>query len=174
MDGDVPANDGRRRLLGTLQANYEQLRKFAERRLRSSDCADDVVQETFVRVAMLDEQTPIENPLSFLYRVTGNLSLDWLRERKVRERHLESGALPEYVADASPDGEAQLLSQQRLKILVDAVAELPPRCREVFHLRKLEHLSSLQIAERLGISRNMVEKHLRKALLHCQTRLDEA
>jgi RNA polymerase sigma-70 factor (ECF subfamily) len=174
VDDDAPVADSRSRLLSVLQANYEPLRRFAERRMRSRDASADVVQEACVKIAMLDEHAVIENPLAFLYRVAGNLSLDWLREREVRERYLESGELPEQVADGSPDGEASLLSQQRLQVLAAAVAELPPRCGEVFRLRKLEHLSSQDIAQRLGISRNMVEKHLRKALLHCQSRLDEA
>ncbi|HEX7817318.1 RNA polymerase sigma factor [Dyella sp.] len=174
MDEDPHKPDGRGRLLRALQANYDSLRRFAERRIRSREYAADVVQETYVRIATLDEHATIENPLAFLYRVTGNLSMDWLREREVRERHVESGALPEHVVDGAPDGEARLLSQQRLEVLAVAVAELPPRCGEVFRLRKLEHLSSQDIAQRLGISRNMVEKHLRKALLHCQAKLDEA
>ncbi len=174
MEGDAGGGQARQGLLRALLANYEPLRRFAERRMRSRDLATDVVQEAFLRIATVDEHASIDNPLSFLYRVTGNLSLDWLREREVRERHVDAGELPEDVADSSPDGEAVLQSRQRLEILAAAVAELPPRCGEVFRLRKIEHLSTQQIAERLDISRNMVEKHLRKALLHCQARLEQA
>jgi len=170
---DAPAAQGPAALLRALEHHYEPLRRFVERRLHSSETAADIVQETCVKVAMLDERTVIQNPLAFLYRVAGNLSLDWLREREVRERHIESGELPD-VADGAPDSEAYIAGHQRLKILAEAVAELPPRCAEVFRLRKLEHLEPKDIAERLGISRNMVEKHLRKALAHCQARLDEA
>lgn len=161
-------------LLHVLQHHYEPLRRFVERRTRSPDSAADVIQETFLKVALMDQRLVVRNPLAFLYRIVGNLSLDWLREREVRERHIETGDLPDDVADQAPDGEARIAAQQRLHILAAAVAELPPRCAEVFRLRKIEHLSAQEIAERLGISRNMVEKHLRKALLHCQTRLDEA
>ncbi|UPG95434.1 RNA polymerase sigma factor [Luteibacter aegosomatissinici] len=166
MQGPAP-------LLRVLQNHYEPLRRFVERRMRSPETAADIVQETYVKVAMLDEATVVRNPLAFLYRIAGNLSLDWLREREVRERHFESGELPE-VADGAPDSEAHIAGHQRLQILADAVAELPPRCSEVFRLRKLEHMEPQQIADQLGISRNMVEKHLRKALTHCQARLDEA
>lgn len=171
---DAPALEGPAPLLRALQHHYEPLRRFVERRMRSPETAADIVQETYLKVAMLDERTVVRNPLAFLYRVAGNLSLDWLREREVRERHVVSGELPEHVADGAPDGEARIAAQQRLGILATAVAELPPRCAEVFRLRKLEHLAPQEIAERLGISRNMVEKHLRKALAHCQARLDEA
>lgn len=173
LQEDASAVQGPAPLLRVLQLHYEPLRRFVERRMRSPETAADIIQETCVKVAMLDERTVIQNPLAFLYRVAGNLSLDWLREREVRERHIESGELPD-VPDGAPDSEAHVAGGQRLRILADAVAELPPRCGEVFRLRKLEHLEPQEIADRLGISRNMVEKHLRKALAHCQARLDEA
>ncbi|QWT18623.1 sigma-70 family RNA polymerase sigma factor [Bacillus sp. NP157] len=157
-----------------LQTHYEPLRRFVARRMRSQETAADIIQETYVKVAMMDAATEVRNPLAFLYRIAGNLSLDWLREREVRERHIDSGELPDHVADGAPDGEARIAGHQRLRILADAVAELPPRCGEVFRLRKIEHMETQAIADQLGISRNMVEKHLRKALAHCQARLDEA
>jgi len=64
------------------------------------------------------------------------------------------------------------VARQRLDKLVEAVNTLPPRCRAVFILRKFENLSQAEIAERLGISRNMVEKHLRHALQTLQ-KIDE-
>ena len=82
--------------------------------------------------------------------------------------------MPEEVPDRSPSAETRIDARERLAILAGAVEELPPRCREVFMLRKVEGLDQAEIARRLGISRNMVEKHLRKALLVCAARLKES
>ena len=41
-------------------------------------------------------------------------------------------------------------------------------------MSRLDGLRNGEIAERLGISRNMVEKHIIKAMLHCRRRLDAA
>ena len=71
-----------------------------------------------------------------------------------------------------PDAEAVAAARERICILIEAVNELPPRCREVFLLSRFDDLSNGQIAERLGISRNMVEKHVIKAMVHCRRRLD--
>jgi RNA polymerase sigma factor (sigma-70 family) len=73
---------------------------------------------------------------------------------------------------ASPERIA--LARERLALLAAAMDELPPRCREVFVLRQVEQLDQAEIARRLCISRNMVEKHLRKALLHCRARVELA
>ncbi|MGH8366261.1 MAG: sigma factor-like helix-turn-helix DNA-binding protein, partial [Pseudomonas sp.] len=60
-----------------------------------------------------------------------------------------------------------------LEMLERALAELPPLCRDSFLLRKLDGLSHLQIAERLGISRALVEKHIVNAMKHCRARMRE-
>ena len=60
---------------------------------------------------------------------------------------------------------------QRLEMLQCALAELPRLCRESFLLRKIEGLSHPQIAEQLGISRAMVEKHIVNAMKHCRIRM---
>ena len=59
--------------------------------------------------------------------------------------------------------------RQRIAIVGRAIDGLPPRCRDAFLLCKRDHLSPAEAAETLGISRNMVEKHLRHALKHCRT-----
>lgn len=67
--------------------------------------------------------------------------------------------------------DAALERRERLRLLAHAIAELPPRRREVFLLHKIDGLSHSQVAERLGISRSKVEKHVMKALAHCRDRL---
>ena len=62
---------------------------------------------------------------------------------------------------------------QRLEMLERALAELPVACRDSFLLRKLEGLSHVQIAERLNISRSLVEKHIVNAMKHCRVRMRE-
>jgi RNA polymerase sigma-70 factor (ECF subfamily) len=61
--------------------------------------------------------------------------------------------------------------EARVAILRAAIAELPERRRVVFILHRLHHLSPDQIAVRLRISRNMVDRHLRRAFAHCLDRL---
>ena len=63
------------------------------------------------------------------------------------------------------------LRLQRLEQLKEVLAELSPRRREALMLHRFEGLSQAQIAERMGISTSMVEKHIAFALLHCKRRL---
>jgi RNA polymerase sigma-70 factor (ECF subfamily) len=59
--------------------------------------------------------------------------------------------------------EDELDMQQRVQNLADALAALPPRCREVFLLHRMENLTYSQIATHCGISVSTVEKHIARA-----------
>lgn len=158
-------------LIREFQSHYDVLRLFVRRRVRSIELAADILQDCYLRIAGHDRSVRVDNPLSFFYRVAGNLIIDRIRERDARERHADPTGLTEELPDHTPPPEQVLAARQRLQLLIRAIDELPPRCREVFLLRKVELLEFDEIAARLGISRNMVEKHLRKALLHFQSRL---
>lgn len=154
-----------------IDAYYGELRSYASRKLRNPIAAEDVVQEAWLRFATSGNK--ITNPRAYLYRLVANLVIDQQRREQaglgaiVRTfDHLD-------IADETADTERQLMARQRLALLTKAVFELPPRCRDCFILRRFDDLDPDEIAERMGISRNMVEKHLRQALVHCARRLCE-
>ena len=64
--------------------------------------------------------------------------------------------------------EEEISAHQMLGLHCEAVAELPPRCRQVYLLRKVHSLSHKEIAEHLGIAVSTVEKHLLKAVEQCE------
>ena len=53
-----------------------------------------------------------------------------------------------------------------------ALQELPLNCRKVFVWQKIEGLTQAEIAERLGLSRNMVEKYMIRTLRHLRERVE--
>jgi RNA polymerase sigma-70 factor (ECF subfamily) len=64
------------------------------------------------------------------------------------------------------------MDRESLSKLEQAIETLPERQREVFLLNRVEGLDPAAVAARLGISRNMVDKHLRQALVRCLQYLD--
>lgn len=153
-----------------VELHYGELRAYARRRVGNAATADDLVQEACLRLASVDAGK-IENPRAFLYRIIGNLVIDYRRRESTRARHLVPIEDDFDVADEAADAERRCIARQELVLLSRAVAELPPRCRECFILRRFDDLPQDEIARRMGISRNMVEKHLRHAMLYCATRL---
>ncbi|MDZ4262141.1 MAG: sigma-70 family RNA polymerase sigma factor [Pseudomonadota bacterium] len=162
-------------LLTTLADCYEELKAFLLRKFGSPQLEEEVVQENWMRVHRLSPTPQVNQPRVYLFKMASNLAIDNLRAEKARTRYIATGtAIPEDVRCHAPLPDRVLDYQQRLVILRQAVDELPPRCREVFLLHKLEGVSHAEIASLLGISKNMVEKHVIRGLAHCRDRLRKA
>lgn len=134
--------------------------------------AEDVVQESYVRFAGQDDNaTALRQPVAYLYRVVRNLALDCLRhlslEKAAPEDALEQVAAPA----ASPEREA--LYRDELRVLAEALAELPERTRTAFEMHRLGGHTQQQIAARLGVSVGLVNRLIDDALTHCAERLDK-
>jgi RNA polymerase sigma factor (sigma-70 family) len=137
------------------------LRGHLRLRLRDDHGAEDIAQETFLRVWRNRDAQIIENPRSYLFRVANNIATDRLRERQ-RWQWTDDSALVETEDDASP--ERTVAAREELALVQRAIDRLPEDCRRAFLLR-LEGASHAEIAAALGISRSMVEKHLANALV---------
>ena len=157
---------------GLYIRHHAALHRFLARMLRCDETAADVAQEAYLRLLRFAPGSAIGNSRAYLFQVAANAARDRMARERTRDRVVDRGPPPEAVCSVDPDAEATTAARQRLGIIANAMDELPPRCREVFLMSRLDGLSHGEIADRLGISRNMVEKHIIKALLHCRRRLD--
>lgn len=154
-----------------LAESYNELVRHVARRLGGRADADDVIQDTYLRVRKIPPETEIHNPRSYLFRIADNVALDHLRSRNARNRHLTADDSFDAPSDEA-SAERTVDYRQRLKLLERAVAELPPRQREVFLLHKFDGFSHSEIATELGITRSAVEKLIMKSLASLRDRLD--
>lgn len=153
---------------------HADLRRFLLRRLRCEETAADVAQEAYLRLLRFAPRRAIEDTRAYLFQVAANAAHDRLARERTRDGLLDDEASPEAMPSGEADVEAAAAARQRLSLVAEAIEELPPRCREVFLMSRLDGLRHGEIAARLGISRNMVEKHIIKAMLHCRRRLTAA
>jgi RNA polymerase sigma-70 factor (ECF subfamily) len=152
---------------GLFERNKRELLGYLTRRVGREDAAD-LLQETFVRVLRRGQFEAVDNPPALLHQIAINLVRDFVRRRKTEASHFEFGDLPEDVPSSEVPAEERIAHQQRLRCLRAAADTLPPRCREVFIMAAFEDVPLDEIAKRLDISRNMVEKHMRFALHRCR------
>jgi len=68
------------------------------------------------------------------------------------------------MADDGPAPDRRILGREQLDQALDVIRSLPPRTRDAFLLHRFEDLTYRQIADRLGVSVSMIEKHLAEAL----------
>ncbi len=153
-------------IFAQLIKNYEQeIRGVLIRRCGCAETAADILQETYQRLLSSGLWQQAENPRALLHRIAANLATDYERRQATQAKYITPAEeLPEVSDPSTSTPEQILLAHERLERLAEAVETLPPKCRSVFVLRKVNGLSQAEIAERLNISRNMVEKHLRHAL----------
>ena len=144
------------------------LQKFLMRRLRSTQHAQDLAQETYLRLLHLDRGEFVRKPQAYLYRIASNL----VYEFKLRERNepvtFDSEAL-EHAAEctaAASEETDRLGIQQQIEAML---AGLPPLYRAVLVLRKRDGLSYAEIARTLDISVHTVKKYLARAVAQCRS-----
>lgn len=143
------------------------LKRFLGRFLYRKEDIDDMAQEAFLRAYKATEGRDIEFPKAYLFRVAKNLALKELgRKSKQMTDYLEE-SLVEDETNASDLLEEHLVAEQKINLYFDAIAELPPQCRRVFLMRKVQALPHLAIANELGISKSAVEKHIAIGVARC-------
>jgi RNA polymerase sigma-19 factor, ECF subfamily len=149
----------------TLFEHYQPiLLRYVVYRLRDTDLAHDIVQETFVRV--WEHRSSISPRLPFfpyLLRISGNLMKDYFKHRQVRTKYEDEVPKPEHSAHDDPEisFHLNLLEREIVKVVNTHLAD---RCRTVFLLSRVEGKSNREIAETLGISVKTVENQIRHAL----------
>ena len=122
--------------------------------------ADDVAQETFVRLwraGLAGEDS--RRVLAWIYRTGTRLAIDLLRARsRIASADEETAALAR-LASLAPDGEDALSARQTLAALA---ASLPADELEVALLSRIDGLTQAEIAEVSGVSERTVRRSLRR------------
>ncbi|MBA5867880.1 MAG: sigma-70 family RNA polymerase sigma factor [Nitrospira sp. CR1.3] len=156
------------------QQYYGELLRFLTAKLGCREQAADVAQDTFVRLRSQKDLTTVVQPRAFLYKTALNLTVDLFRRQRVRSEGTTQLDAIEEMPSTIPRQDCEVEAKERVRLLYAAIEELPPKCRQVFLLHKFKELPHAEIARRLGISKNMVEKHVMKAMGHCRRRVEEA
>nr|WP_258076994.1 RNA polymerase sigma factor [Xanthomonas arboricola] len=149
---------GRARFDQAIGLLHADLLAYMRRRLRDPDTANDLTQETLLRLLAYRDAPDIGDYALLMYRIAHNVVLEHWRTR--HRRH--ANAHVDQIADA----------RRILQYLhIHTLPALPPRCRQAFILNRIDGLTYPQVAAAMGISIKMVEKHISRALAACRNAL---
>lgn len=137
--------------------------------LRTPTEAEDVVQESFLRVLQhRDTLADIRDLRPWLVRIAWNLALD--RKRRVRPEQMDDVFASVLASPQRPTDEV-LAEARRLNDVLSVIEQLPHRESEVLLLTAIEELSTAEIATVLKKSESSVRSLLFRARTHLQERL---
>jgi RNA polymerase sigma-70 factor (ECF subfamily) len=154
-----------------VEAYTDRLYRLAIRMTGNEQDAEDVLQETFIKIFRNIEGFKGNSSLStWIYRIAMNEALMLLRKHKPEGYSLDDDnededMIPREIAAWDPLPEQTLMSTEMTRHLTEAVLQLPETLRGVFLLRDTEQLSVKETAETLGITEGTVKVRLLRARL---------
>jgi RNA polymerase sigma-70 factor (ECF subfamily) len=148
-----------------VQPHESSLRGYLHRKFPELPDVDDLVQETYIRLIKARARGKIDEPKPFLFATARNAAFDFFRRRKIATIEGIADIDLVLVIDDKPGVAETVCNDQELRILVEAINSLPPRCRQVVALRKIQGLSHAEIAGKLGISHHTVNAQIANGML---------
>jgi RNA polymerase sigma factor (sigma-70 family) len=128
---------------------------------------DDVVQESYLRIWRARAREPIQSAKAFLFKVARGVALNFLRKNRNAPFEPLGDFAAERVLDHGLTVRETATVQERIDLLADALMALPPRCREIILLHKVEGLPQKEVAARLGVAERTVESQVRIGVKKC-------
>lgn len=149
-----------------FKSNYKQLFVVSYRITKNKSASEDIIQELFLYLwetkKFKTDQLTFEN---YLFKSIYNRSLNYLRDSAKHNSNFD-------VAEASSVHENNLSEQdyQLLEVTIfRAIENLPPKCRVIFVMSRIEGKQHKEIAEILDVSTKTIENHISIALRKINT-----
>ena len=150
-----------------------QLRRFLLVRVRNSADVPDLVQEIYLRMLRIPDHDAVGSPEAYLFTVAQHVAHQHLIRQSNVAPPAELKDMLGELAQIPNDPAGEVGAQQSLEELERALHRLSPRERATFLYHRRDGITLQEIANRFGISRQMVKKYLANATLELRRHLRE-
>ncbi|QQZ41660.1 RNA polymerase sigma factor [Pseudomonas sp. SK3(2021)] len=157
-------------LVGALYRDHRGwLLAWLRRNVACPQRAEDLSQDTFVRLLGRDELNAPREPRAFLVAIAKGLLFDYFRRAALEQAYLsELMRVPE---EEHPSPEEQQAILEDLKAIDRLLGKLSSKARAAFLYSRLDGLGHAEIAERLGVSVPRVRQYLAQGIRQCYVAL---
>jgi len=136
------------------------LMQYLHHNWRNKADVEDLLQDVYVRVYEAALQEIPHQPKSFVFTTARNLLINRARKEQVVSIEAVADLEALGVALDAPGADRAVIARDELRRLQSAIEKLPPRCREVVVLRRIEGMPRREIASRMGITEDTVAEYL--------------
>ncbi|MCK9618783.1 MAG: RNA polymerase sigma-70 factor [Lentimicrobiaceae bacterium] len=150
------------------KSHYRRIFHFALQYLRNEEACSNIIQDVFSSLWDNKEKLTIETNLNaWLFTVTKNRCLKYIRDLKLEKRHL--GNLAEQrmslIHDALNSLDTSSLAFYEIeKLIQQTLDSLSPQCRRAFEMSRFDEKKYSEIADEMQIAQKTVETHISNAL----------
>ncbi|MFZ4105729.1 RNA polymerase sigma factor [Flavobacterium sp.] len=154
-----------------INKHQSKIYGFIYSKMPDRDVADDIFQDTFIKVIKTLKSNSYNEEGKFLpwvMRISHNLIVDHFRKNKKMPmlRETEDFSIFSILSDSSPNAECRIITDAIEKDLQKIIQELPDDQKEVLLMRIYQDLSFNEIAELTGVSINTALGRMRYALMN--------
>jgi RNA polymerase sigma-70 factor (ECF subfamily) len=153
-----------------FKANVKSLRNYLYYKFGNEEKANDVTQESFIKLWENCKNVPIEKAKSFIYTIANNASLNEIAHQKVVLKYAQNNTGNDRT-NLNPEF---LIEEEQFKQKLEkAIANLTEGQRTAFLLHRIEGKKYHEIAVILDISVKAVEKRIHGALVSLRTEIEQ-
>ena len=154
-----------------IKKHQSKIYGFIYSKMPDRDVADDIFQDTFIKVIKTLKSNSYNEEGKFLpwvMRISHNLIVDHYRKNKKMPmlRETEEFSIFSILTDNSLNAEGRIITDAIEKDLHKIIQQLPNDQREVLEMRIFQDLSFNEIAEQTGVSINTALGRMRYALMN--------
>ena len=146
---------------------YPRLLRFACDFVACKADAENLLHDAFLDLWKINDYIPsIKHINAYMFRLVRNRCIDYLKHQMCEKAYMEEAAVEcrNKMITLEGMGDEQLIAKELATLIRETVDKLPPRCREIFLMSRIEGLRHGEIAERLGLSENTVAVQMGIAL----------
>jgi RNA polymerase sigma factor (sigma-70 family) len=145
-----------------ILAHEAPLVRYLMRVWPKKDDVADLRQETYARVYEAAAQALPASPRAFLFTTAHHLMIDRVRRERIVSIEVTGDIEALNVLQDEISTERRVSAREELTRLARAMDRLPPKCREVMWLRRIEGLTQKEVAAVLGVTVKAIEQHVSK------------
>jgi RNA polymerase sigma factor (sigma-70 family) len=140
------------------------LTQFLRHNWRDQSDIEDLLHDIYVRLYEAALKKIPDNAKAFVFATTRNFLINRVRDHNIVPIEAVADLEVLNAVIETPGADRDIAAREELRRLRDAIDQLPPHCREVVILRRIEGLSRGETAIRLGITPMTVSSYLTEAM----------